>query len=364
MENLVPIVIPAYVPDDRLLTLLDALTQRGQGPILLIDDGSGNTYAPIFNKAAAFVQRSGGSVLIHETNRGKGRALKTAFAYVLEQYPDAVGVVTADSDGQHSPACIAAVADALREHTNSLVLGVRSFDGEDVPWKSRIGNNLTMKVLGYVSGLHISDTQTGLRGIPVAFMRELLSVPGDRFEFETEMLLESVGRWPVVEVPIQTIYDSRENHQTHFDPFRDSLRIYRIIAKKFVKYLFASLSSSVVDIMLFAVFCGLLRTRLATYVAVSTVLARLISASYNYAVNYKVVFKSKEHPGMAAARYAALAVVQMACSALLVSGGVALFRALPEVVVKIVVDVLLFFVSYHIQQNFVFNSLHKTEKRV
>lgn len=357
MENLVPIVIPAYEPDDRLLTLLDALTRHGQGPILLVDDGSGGAYAEIFAKAAAYVQQSGGTVLVHEINRGKGRALKTAFDYVLKTYPDAIGVVTADSDGQHSPACIGAVADALRQHMDSLVLGVRSFDGENVPWKSRIGNKLTMKVLGYVSGLHVSDTQTGLRGIPAGFMRELLAVPGDRFEFETEMLLESVGRWPVVEVPIQTIYDSRENHQTHFDPFNDSLRIYRILARKFVKYLFASLSSSVVDIVLFAVFCPLLRDRLPMYyVAFSTVLARVISAAYNYAVNYKVVFKSKERPGMAAARYAALAVVQMTCSALLVSGGVALFRPLPEVSVKIVVDILLFFASYYIQQNFVFNS--------
>ena len=359
MKNLIPIVIPAYEPDDRLLTLLEELTRNGQGPILLVDDGSGSDYAAIFAKAEPYVQQSGGQLLTHEVNRGKGRALKTAFAYVLEHCPDAVGVVTADSDGQHSPGCIAAVSAALGQNPEDLVLGVRCFDGEDVPWKSRVGNKLTMKVLGYVSGLHVSDTQTGLRGIPVSFMKELLDVPGDRFEFETEMLLATVGRRKITEVPIKTIYDSRENHQTHFDPFKDSLRIYRILAKRFVKYMFASLSSSVVDIVLFAVFCALLRQRLAGYVAVATVLARIISATYNYAINYKVVFQSKAHPGLAAARYAALAVVQMTCSALLVSGGVALFAALPEVAVKIVVDVLLFFASYYIQQNFVFSSKNK-----
>ena len=209
-----PIVIPAYEPDERLLLLLETLKEGSQGPVVIVDDGSGHAYKEIFEQAGAYVEALGGVVLTHEVNRGKGRALKTAFACILKKYPEAVGCVTADSDGQHTVECIEKVRKTLEEHPDSLVLGVRRFDGKDVPWRSRMGNGITERVFAYVSGVHVTDTQTGLRGIPRAFMEELLDVQGERFEFETQMLLESAGSYPIIEVPIRTIYDSKENHQT------------------------------------------------------------------------------------------------------------------------------------------------------
>lgn len=349
-----PIVIPAYEPDERMLQLLDTLKEGDQGPVVIVDDGSGDDYKEIFERAGACVEALGGSVLTHEINRGKGRALKTAFSYILEEYPEAAGCVTADSDGQHSAECIEKVKKTLDEHPDSLVLGVRCFDGEGVPWRSRVGNGITERVFAYVSGVHVTDTQTGLRGIPQSFMKKLLDVPGERFEFETQMLLESAGSYPVVEVPIQTIYDSKENHQTHFNTFTDSVKIYRILAKKFMKYVFASFSSCVLDLVLFTIFCSMFRGKTAQYVAVSTVLARVISATCNFALNYKVVFESTEKKRKSAARYFALAIVQMGLSALLTTGGCSLLPAVPEVAVKFVVDGALFFISYAVQQRYVF----------
>jgi len=352
----IPVIIPAYEPDDRLIALLEDFRDRGIRDVIIVNDGSGDKYDPIFGEVEKRLPALGGTLLRHEVNCGKGRALKTAFAYVLDHYPDAPGVVTADSDGQHSVDCIRSVMDQLRKTPGSLVLGVRSFDGEDVPWKSAFGNKLTMKVLGYVSGVSVSDTQTGLRGIPRAFMRELLDVPGERFEFETQMLLATAGKYPIEEVPIRTIYDSRENHQTHFNPVRDSIRIYRILGAKFIKYIFVSLSSSVVDLVLFAIFCGILRGRPLplSYVAIATVAARIISATYNFAMNYRVVFRSSENVAGSAAKYILLAIVQMTLSAILVTGGTTLLPLLPEVLVKVVVDTVLFLASYYIQRRYVF----------
>ena len=193
-----PIVIPAYEPDERLLQLLETLRTADLAPVVIVDDGSGSKYKEIFERAQAYVQASGGAVLTHEVNRGKGRALKTAFGYILKEYPEAVGCVTADSDGQHSAECIEKVKDALEAQPDKLILGVRRFDTENVPLRSRLGNGITERIFAYVSGLHVSDTQTGLRGIPRAFMKELLDVPGERFEFETQMLLESAGSYPIV----------------------------------------------------------------------------------------------------------------------------------------------------------------------
>ena len=349
-----PIVIPAYEPDERLLLLLETLKEGSQGPVVIVDDGSGHAYKEIFEQAGAYVEALGGVVLTHEVNRGKGRALKTAFACILKKYPEAVGCVTADSDGQHTVECIEKVRKTLEEHPDSLVLGVRRFDGKDVPWRSRMGNGITERVFAYVSGVHVTDTQTGLRGIPRAFMEELLDVQGERFEFETQMLLESAGSYPIIEVPIRTIYDSKENHQTHFNTFTDSAKIYRILGKKFMKYVFSSFSSCVLDLVLFTIFCSMFRGRTGNYIAVSTVLARVISATCNYALNYKVVFESRKKVHTSGVRYFILALIQMSLSALLVTGGCGLLPAVPEVAVKVIVDSVLFFISYAVQQRYVF----------
>lgn len=362
--SIIPVIIPAYQPDERLLQLLDELVPIAPGPVILVDDGSGPAYGRIFARAVMLIQMRGGCLLTHEKNRGKGRALKTAFSFIEKKFPRAIGAVTADSDGQHSPACINKVADELRRCPDSLVLGVRTFDGEDVPWKSRTGNKLTAALMKYLTGLSVRDTQTGLRGIPLSFMKELRSVKGERFEFEMRMLLESADRYPIRQVPIQTIYDSREHHQTHFHPVRDSVRIYRILGERFLKYIFSSLSSAALDLGLFAVFSAFFLKTLPTavYIPAATIAARVLSAAYNYAVNYKVVFRSREKGTKAAGKYLVLAAAQMAASALIVNGLVRAFPTIPAVAIKAVTDTLLFFVSYSIQRKLVFQAGKTTNR--
>lgn len=356
MNEKTPIVIPAYEPDDRMLKLLQSLVAADQKNIILVDDGSGPAYQDLFEEAEKIIAPEG-KLISYPVNKGKGGALKTAFSYVLDHMSDVIGVITADSDGQHTPECIEKVARKLTEQPDSMVLGVRNFDLEGIPWKSVFGNKLTVKVLRYVSGLKVSDTQTGLRGIPVDFLPECLEIKQNRFEYEMEMLLRTSGRLPLVEVPIETVYDSQENHQTHFDPFLDSIKIYRILGRKFLAYIFASFSSSLIDLALFTLFCHLLNQKLPeSYIIVSTVIARIISATYNYTMNYKRVFHSKANVASSGLRYAILAVCQMACSALLVNGLAHLLPILNATLIKIIVDTLLFFVSYKIQQKFVFSS--------
>jgi len=350
---MMPVVIPAYEPDERFIDLLSTLVKEDVY-IVAVDDGSGEKYEDIFERVKVIINNKG-IVLKHDINRGKGRALKTAFKYVLENCPDAVGVITADSDGQHTKDCIKAIACSLMEHPDSLILGVRRFDGEDVPWKSKFGNTLTLKVMEMVSGLRVSDTQTGLRGIPRKFMEELLDVEGERFEFETRMLLETVGKYDIVEVPIETIYDSKEDHQTHFNPFKDSLKIYKILFEKFIRYTFVSVSSFVIDICVFSLLCIILKSwNDVFYPTVATIIARIISATYNYMMNYRFVFKSKEKQIVSASKYVTLAFVQMGCSAVLVTLGVWMIYGVNEAIIKTIVDTVLFFASYQIQKNFIF----------
>lgn len=358
MDRELPVVIPAYEPDNRIFPLLKNLIERDCF-IIVVDDGSGAACRDIFEKISELIADNG-VVLHHEKNCGKGRALKTAFSYILEQMPEAVGAVTADSDGQHTDKAIHAVKQAMREHGNALILGTRSFEKRadekgKIPWKSAFGNKVTVTVVSYVLGIRISDTQTGLRGIPVSFLKELLYVRGERFEFETEMLIASLNKYPIVEVSIETIYDSATEHQTHFNPLIDSGKIYLALGRHFIKFILSSMSATILDFTVFTILCHFLRRAdNVLYISVSTVLARVISAVYNYLINYKVVFRSEENMKKAGAKYAGLAVLQMICSAMLVTVGMLLLPGSREVIMKAFVDTLLFLISYKIQQKYVF----------
>jgi putative flippase GtrA len=339
-----------YEPDNRMLILIKNLREVYDGTIVIVNDGSGAEYDSLYE----MTMNLGCVVLKNYRNCGKGRALKNAFNYCLNTFPDMLGCVTADSDGQHTVADILKCMNKLEDNPNSLILGCRNFDAPDVPAKSRFGNNLTKNVCKLLCGLTVSDTQTGLRGIPRELMAYLLNTNGERFEFETRMLLEAKDQFPYIEVPIETVYDSRENHQTHFDPIKDSIRIYKMFGSVFLKFLFSSVSSSVLDLCLFSIFISILNGKCSHYIALATILARTISATYNYTINYKIVFHSDADHANSAMKYFGLAVGQMFCSAVLTTGGCYLLPEISELIVKIIVDVVLFFISYFIQREFVF----------
>ncbi len=352
INNCIPLIIPAYEPDERFVALAESLKASALNTIIVVDDGSGEDYKEIFTQVANILGDKC-IMLSHAANQGKGAALKTAFSFVLDSIPFAIGVVTADSDGQHDVDSIQAIQRALLDNRDKLVIGARSFEGQSIPWKSRFGNKLTRIVFKYVSGKEVTDTQTGLRGIPMAFLGDAIQIKGDRFEYEMKMLVDCIEKHEVVEVPIRTIYDSKDDHQTHFNPVVDSIKIYRVLGARFLRFIFSSLSSCVIDLLLFYFFTNIFGDR-AFGIMYSTILARVLSATYNCFFNYKIVFASQTSMKGAVIKYATLAVVQMLTSGALVTVGVRMIPILPKVLVKAIVDTALFFVSYKIQQKFVF----------
>lgn len=350
-HSFIYIIIPSYEPDEKLLKLLKNLTDLNIKRIILVNDGSSPKYDSFFNIAR---DRYNCIVLTHPENKGKGRALKTAFKYILQNGNNIVGCITADSDGQHTVSDIIQIMQALIENPNKLILGCRNFNSDNVPIKSKFGNNCTKKVMHFLYGMNISDTQTGLRGIPYAFLQKLLNVSGEGFEFETNMLVESKNSFSIMEVPIETVYDSKEEHKTHFNPVKDSLKIYSIFIKRIFGFLLSSLSSSILDLTLFTLFVHLLRESFAAYIIIATLIARVISAIYNYTINHYFIFKSKEQYIYSLPKYAFLAVCIMVSSGLLVTGGTRIFPLVPEVFIKLPVDIGLFIVSYSVQRSCVF----------
>jgi glycosyltransferase involved in cell wall biosynthesis len=227
------VLIPAWHPQPILTSLVMHLAAQGFGAIILVDDGSGNHCAPLFDQLAALPRTH---VLRHADNPGKGRALKTGFNYCLNALPHMKGAVTADADGQHEPRDILRVALAMQTSNGRVVLGSRDF-AHAMPWRSRCGNTLTRSIFGWVTGTRLHDTHTGLRGFPRALLPELLVLKGERYEYETTALghLCRNGNTPL-EVPIETVY-LRGKKSSHFRPVLDSVRIYLVLVHLFASSL-------------------------------------------------------------------------------------------------------------------------------
>lgn len=224
------VLIPAYEPEEKMLNLLKELLDKTDSWILLVDDGSGEAYRHLFAEA----EKMGCRVLSYEENRGKGAALKTGFSWIKKQSlnPDTV-IVTADCDGQHTVQDIIRTARSVKPGSHEIILGSRTFQGK-VPGRSRVGNTLSRWIFTWFTGVKIWDTQTGLRGFPTEALDWLISILGERFEYEQNMLFDGKrAGYSFREIPIETIYEN-QNKGTHFHAVRDSL----LVAKSYKSFVF------------------------------------------------------------------------------------------------------------------------------
>ena len=362
----VTIIVPSLNPDEKMVNTVRGILTEGFNDIVVVDDGSAAEYKEPFATVAAM---EGVTVLTHEVNKGKGRAMKTAFAYIAENRPDSRGVVTVDGDGQHLPKDIRACAEAMIAEKDKVVLGVRDFSRPEVPFKSRNGNNITKAVFRIFCGIRISDTQTGLRAIPAQYLPLMCEIAGERYEYETnQLLILKDKKIALHEVVIDTVYID-DNASSHFHPFRDSWRIYKIIFKHvgtsvLAKFLGASLVSFLVDTLLFFLInVGLQKAGMGAEdgklrIALATIGARVVSTVVNFCLNRKVVFKSTRSVRGTLVRYYILAICQMTASFLLVhfvaESLFGLTAGVLESVVKFCVDMCLFVVSFQVQKRWVF----------
>ncbi|KAA8785400.1 putative flippase GtrA [Paenibacillus sp. 4624] len=335
------ILIPSYEPDVRLLNLVMQLQTFKLGPIVIVDDGSGDAYRGIFKTAEAY----GCTVLTHEVNLGKGRALKTGFQYIREHGPQG-GVVCADSDGQHLPHDIRSIVETLLAQTNpGIVLGSRRFTGK-VPARSRFGNRVTRAVFSLTTGIKVYDTQTGLRGFPYAMLDWLCQIPGERFEYEMNMLLTAHKEgYAITEEFIDTVYLDH-NESSHFRPLADSFRIYMPI----LMFSTSSVISALIDFgLLFIV------QYFTHNLFLSVVAARLCSSMFNYTINRKYVFSAGRS---AKIRQSLPKYFSLVMLVLLLNYGLLYFYneqlIIPLLAAKILTEISIFVFSYWAQRRFVY----------
>ena len=336
-------LIPAYEPGEKLVELAEQMSTAGFA-LVVVDDGSGERFREVFDKVALFA-----TVLTHETNKGKGCALKTGLAYISDNFSQGCIIVTVDADGQHSVEDSIRVCDCASNNQGSLVLGCRSFK-DGTPIRSLFGNTLTKLVFRLSTGISVSDTQTGLRAFGSELLPFMLSVNGERYEYEMNVLLEcSRQELSIKEVKIETIYFDN-NSGSHFSTVKDSFRIY----KEIIKFAASSFISFLVDYGMYSLL-SVLTVGLGTAVSVplSNVLARIVSATVNYTINKNLVFKSRGHVKWTALQYFSLAAAILVGNTLLLSfltdsAGINKYLA------KILTEIVFLSLSWVVQKHLIF----------
>ena len=336
------IVIPAYQPEKPLLTVVTALIDRGYSCIV-VDDGSSSACEFIFSQLK---EKSQVTVLRHAVNLGKGQALKTAINYYLNEFSQTgAGIVTADADGQHHVDDIIRVADQLALAPNKLWLGVREFDGL-VPLRSAFGNSLTRKVFQFFTGQKISDTQTGLRGIPNDLLKTMLKVSSNGYEFELEMLIKAgQSHIPIAELSIKTIYENN-NASSHFNPILDSAKIYFV----FLRFSALSIGTAALDFIVF-VFAQIFFSD----ILISAVCGRVVAGLFNFSLGKLFVFQSKSSVTWEFFKYILTVIILGFISFELIDVMVQNLN-LNVYISKILAETGLFLVSFALQRTFVFGS--------
>ena len=354
----ISVVLPSLDPDEKLIAVVDGLLEYGFTDIIMVNDGSKPENLHYFYDLAQAHPEI--HLLHHEVNKGKGAALKNAFRWFLENRPDGIGVVTVDGDNQHHPEDTRACSEHMLK-TGRCVLGCRDFLLDHVPARSRFGNRTTSLVFKVFVGMTISDTQTGLRALTRDALETLVNVYGDRFEYETNMLLafKTYGI-DFDEVKIRTVY-IEENKSSHFRTFTDSWRIYKLILAHFFRYTVSSVISAVVDTVAYSLLTGILKGVATGFglTAAAGVGARVISSLLNFFMNQKLVFQTQVDTKKAMLKYYALAIPQMAAQVLLTQGVYALLNISDSAtglrtLWYAIVMTALYFLSYMIQQRWVF----------
>jgi glycosyltransferase involved in cell wall biosynthesis len=344
------VLIPAYQPGASLLALVRTLSAGPVPAIVVVDDGSGPEFAATFERAEALPRVT---VLHHPHNLGKGAGLKTGMKHILGKYCQTAGVVTADADGQHHAADVLKLCECLTQSPHSLIMGVRGFEGK-IPFRSRFGNEITRKVMRIVLGRDLSDTQSGLRGIPRGLMEQLLTVPASGYEFEAEMLVAAKHLGvPVLEQPIRTIYELH-NPSSHFHPLRDSMRIYFVL---FRFSLISMLSAAIDNLLFYAAIHG------GASLIAAQLGARGISVLFNYGAVRKAAFHSREAHRVVLPRYLALVALNVLLSFVGIRFLTDMF-SFSILEAKVVAETLLFFLSFAVQRDLVFSKSGRIRGRL
>ena len=330
------IIIPAYNPDSKLIELIKKIKQHDINKIIVVNDGSNISSKPIFDKICSDV-----ILLTHKQNLGKGEGIKTGLKYIKQQnLKDKILIM--DADGQHKIEDGIKLLKELNINKKELVIGKRNF-GNKIPIKSKLGNIITKYFFRIFTGKWVEDTQTGLRAFGTNLIDDLINISGSRYEYEINMLIQCIrNNVEIKEVPIETIY-IEGNKSSHFRYFIDSIRIYSTM----ILFAGSAFLSFLVDYVSFLIIFYICKNTV-----ISNIIARIISGTFNFIINSKIVFNQKKIKTSQVIQYIALAL-----TVLVINTNVLLFinsKINNAEISKVITEIILFLINYLIQKIIIF----------
>jgi len=205
-------LVAAYNEEPTIATVL-----RGARPfleeIVVVDDGSRD-------RTAELAERVGARVLRHGENLGKGVAIRTGLAHVLQQ--DFTHVLFIDGDLQHNPSDIPLLVEKARNGSGDFVVAERIFDRDRMPRARYYANTIGSHVMSMLTATSIRDSQSGFRIIRCDLLKPV-SLTARRYEIEAEILVKLVRRGARVErVSVAASYNGASSKMR---PIRDVFRI-------------------------------------------------------------------------------------------------------------------------------------------
>ena len=211
------VIIPTYNNQKTIGNIVrESLTYTNH--IIVVNDGATDD-TPIILK-----QFENKITIIHQPkNLGKGLALRIAFKKALDMgYHYSI---TIDSDGQHFPSDFELFLDEIKINPDSLIIGARNMNSENVPGGSSFGNKFSNFWYQIETGIKMPDTQSGFRLYPISKMKKIRYFTS-RFEFEIEVIVKAAWRGiNVTSIPIKIYYAKSEERVSHFRPKKDFARI-------------------------------------------------------------------------------------------------------------------------------------------
>ncbi|MCK5554082.1 MAG: glycosyltransferase family 2 protein [Deltaproteobacteria bacterium] len=208
------VLIPSYNAEGTLKGVLEGV-KRSHLDIIVVDDGSTDSTARI-------AWETGVTLIRHSENRGKGRALRTGFTYVMEHGYEAV--ITLDADGQHDAAEIPQFVELYRKENADIIIGSRAAQFNEMDWPRRFWNRLGARAVSRLTGTLVSDSQSGYRLIRTEVLRDVELITAT-YETEMELLIRACKKgYRVVNMSIigHAISDTTTSH---FRPVVDTFKI-------------------------------------------------------------------------------------------------------------------------------------------
>ncbi|MDI1356450.1 MAG: DUF2062 domain-containing protein [bacterium] len=211
------VLIPTYNNERTLKKVIeDSLLYTNH--ILVVNDGANDGTAKILSHYAEQI-----TIITHPQNLGKGLALRNGFNKALEMGYHYV--ITIDSDGQHFPEDFEHFLDKLVHHPDSLIIGARNMNSENVPGGSSFGNKFSNFWYRVETGITLPDTQSGYRLYPIHKMRKITYFTS-RFEFEIEAIVKAAWKGiPIISMPVKIFYAPAAERISHFRKNKDFARI-------------------------------------------------------------------------------------------------------------------------------------------